>query len=168
MGTLRDRLRERKPPTATVRIPVDPGEHLRAEQELGEAEWQLEQARSRGSADVAELRARAAAARAVFDALDYEQVTLRALPPAEWEGLVDLHPPTEEQRQTGLQWNLQTFRSALLAAVVVTPDGEEPRTEAAWDVLTKEGSLTTGELNMLVDAAVSLNLRMPQVSVGKG
>lgn len=166
--SLRDRLRERKPPTATVQIPVDPAAHLRAEAALSTASWELEQARVRGSVDVAELRARVGSARAVFDALEYELVTVRALPPAEWEGLVDLHPPTEEQRQTGLQWNPQSFRPALLAAVVVTPDGEEPLTEVDWDVLTKEGSLATGELNVLVDAAVSINLRMPSTSVGKG
>lgn len=164
---LRDRLRARQLPTASVQLAVDPAAHLHAEQELAEASWELEHARSRGSVDMAALRARVSAAQDAFDALEFEDVTVRALPPSEWEALLDLHPPAEDQRG-GERWNVQTFRPALLAVSVVPAQGDEPMTESDWEQLAKEGSIAAGELGMLFDAAVSLNLRTPATSVGKG
>jgi hypothetical protein len=165
---LHDRLRARPLPTETVRIPVDPEAAATAERDLDAAAWALEEARTRGSADLAELRARAAATRAAVDGLQYESVTLRGLPPAEWEALIDQHPPPEDGARPGAQWNPATFRPALLAACVVPADGEDPPSASDWEQIAKDGSLSAGELNTLFSAAVALNLRTPASAVGKG
>lgn len=165
---LADRLRSRKLPTEVVRLPIDPAEYAAAERELEAATLELEEARARGSVDLTELRARVDSARARLDACDCEEVTLRALPPAEWETLVNLHPPTEAQRAAGAQWNVATLRPALLAASVVPAEGDEPLTEADWEQLSKESVLAAGELTALFNAAVALNARAPSSDVGKG
>lgn len=92
---------------------------------------------------------------------------LRALPPDEWEALVELHPPSDEQRKQGLPWNVATFRHALLACSVVTAPGEG-LSEEDWRQATKLGWVTIGELLYLYDTALELNDRSPQASTGKG
>jgi hypothetical protein len=165
---LADRLRARKPPTETVQLPLDPEAYAYAERELLAATFELEEARASGSADLARLQARVDAAKAKLDECECEEITLRALPPAEWEALLDLHPPTEEQRANGAMWNTTTFRPALLAASMVPAEGEEPLSEADWDELGKAGSLAAGELIALFNAAVGVNVRTPSSAVGKG
>jgi len=165
---LGDRLRTRKPLTETVRLPLDPTQYGQAERELETATLALEDARSRGVTDLSRLQEDAAAARVQLDACECELVTLRALPPADWEALVGLHPATEEQRARGATWNTATFRAALLAASTVPGEGEAPLTEADWEVLAKDGSLTLGELNTLFNTAVDLNTRAPARAVGNG
>lgn len=168
MASLRDRLRARPLPSTTVYLPADPAAATRLEQEAATAEWQLEAARARGSIDVAAERARVAQARAALDGLPTEPVLLRAVAPAEWEALVDMHPATEEQRAAGHTWNVATFRPALLAASVVPPDGEDPLTDEDWAQLSKDGAIGVGELSALYTAAVNLNWRGPASAVGKG
>jgi hypothetical protein len=165
--SLLDRLRARELPTAVVPIPVDAVAYARLDGALQQAVWRLEDARSRGGGDIGVLRAEAQAAQAALDGCAVDLVTLRALPPAEWEALVDAHPPTEEQLNGGAQWNLQSFRPALLAVSVVADDGDAPVSESDWAALAKEPSLTGGELAALFHAAVTLNLRGPSASVGK-
>ena len=97
-----------------------------------------------------------------------ELFELRALPPDEWEILVDEHPPTEEQRARGDSWNVLTFRPALLAACVLTPDGEEPLTAEDWAELAAGRGMAAGELNLLYGTALDLNDRTPRDDVGKG
>lgn len=97
-----------------------------------------------------------------------ERIELRAIPADVWEALVAAHPPTKEQREQGAEWNTATFRPALLALSVVTPDGEEPLTEKDWGQLTTSGAMAAGELTLLFNVAVSLNDRSPLASVGKG
>jgi hypothetical protein len=164
---LGDRLRARTPPTETVRLPHDPAQYAHAERDLEAARWALEDARARGYTDLSALRERVDTAAAQLEACDCEVVTLRALSPAEWEALVDLHPATEGQDKAGAMWHTATFRPALLAACVVAAEGEEPLSEADWDVLVKDGSLAPGELNTLFNAAVNINLRVPPSAVGK-
>lgn len=96
-----------------------------------------------------------------------DEVTVRALPGDEWDALVQLHPPTERQREEGWGWNLATFRPALLAACVVTPDGEEPLTEVEWAELLVRS--TVGDREALFGAAIDVNEnRWPGTDVGKG
>lgn len=102
------------------------------------------------------------------DGGEQEQFELHAIPPGEWEALVALHPPTEAQSARGDQWDISTFRPALLAASVVPPTGEDGLTEADWADAAVQGWLTIGELNVLLGVAISLNDRSPLVSVGKG
>lgn len=99
---------------------------------------------------------------------DPEVIEMRALRASEWEALVLLHPPTEGQLAQGADWNIATFRPALLGVAVVTPDGEEPLTAQDWAELTASGAMTIGELNLLFDVAVALNDRSPMMTVGKG
>lgn len=164
---LGDRLRARKPPTETVRLPHDPAQYAQAERDLEAARWALEDARTRGYQDLSALRERVAAAQVTLDGCGCEQVTLQALSPAEWEALVDLHPATEGQDKAGAMWHTATFRPALLAACMVPADGEAPLSETDWDVLAKDGALAPGELNTLFNAAVNINLRVPAVATGK-
>lgn len=95
-------------------------------------------------------------------------VSLRCLAPDDWEDLIDAHPPDDEQRKQGWQWDVKAFRPALLAASVVTPDGEEPLEVRGWTEVAEEGQLTAGELEELFGTAVNLNTRRPSVAVGKG
>jgi hypothetical protein len=161
--SLRERLRARQPPTVTVVLAGDRAAYEAAERELNEAQRALLGEQGRGSFDVAAERARVEVAQSVLDELPVERVMLRALSPSDWEALVEAHPPPDPK--SGAAWNVATFRSALLAASVVVPDGEEP---PDWDELTREGHLTAAELNTLFDAAIGLNARAPLVSTGKG
>lgn len=166
--SLREILRERKLPTQVVSIPADTEAHSRLSREYEDALFALEEARTRGALDFAEFRFRVDTARTALDALASEPVTLRALPPAEWEALVELHTPSAEQQAAGARWSVSTFRPALLAASVVPGEGEVPLTEAEWEQVAKDGTLAMGELNTLFNTAVSLNLRGPAISTGKG
>jgi hypothetical protein len=165
---LGDRLRARTPPTETVRLPHDPAQYAQAERDLEAARWALEDAWARGYTDLSALRERVDTAQAALDGCGCEVVTLRALSPSEWEALVDLHPAAEGQDKAGAMWHTATFRPALLASCVVPADGEEPLSEADWDVLAKDGALAPGELNTLFNAAVNINLRVPSAAAGKG
>jgi hypothetical protein len=128
----------------------------------------LEEARASGGRDTAALRARVTEAQETLDALPCLEVTVRTLPPPEWEALVELHPATEEQQSQGMTWNPVTFRPALLEACVVTPEGDEPLTADDWAQIVKAGELAAGEYNALCNVAVNLNLRSPASAVGKG
>lgn len=98
---------------------------------------------------------------------DPERITVRALPPDEWEALVAVHPPEEYEVERGLWYHLATFRPAALAACVVTPEGEEPLTAEDWAELTKGKHLSNGDINALFMTTLRLNDRSPQVTVGK-
>lgn len=166
---LADRLRARSHPTEIVPLPLDPQAYARAERELLAAVAALDEARADGAVDLDQLEARVDAAQVVLDTCEVEKVTVRALPPDEWEELVDLHPPTEAQRANGALWNVTTFRPALLALSVVPAEGDDPMSAEDWASLSKEaGALAAGELNALFNAAVSVNFRTPSSAVGKG
>lgn len=163
--SLRERLRARQSPSTTVVLAGDRVAYETAERELAAAERALVAEQARGSYDLVAERAAVEVAQSRLDEMPVERVTLRALPPSDWEALVEAHPPPKEKLDAGAAWNVSTFRSALLAACVVVPDGEEP---PDWEELTREGHLTAAELNMLFDAAIGVNARAPQVSTGKG
>lgn len=166
--SFRDQLRGRSLPTETVRLPEDPSAWTRAERALGTAQWALEEARASGGRDTAALRARVTEAQEALDALPCMEITLRTLPPPEWEALIELHPATEEQQGQGMMWNPTTFRPALLAACVVTPEGDDPMSAEDWEQVVKAGQLAAGEYNALCNAAVNLNFRAPASAVGNG
>ena len=95
-------------------------------------------------------------------------VTVRALPADVWDLLVREHPPTQEQADEGWQWNIATFRPALLAACVASPADEgDPLTEAEWaDLLLR---LPVGDRDRLWAAAYDVNdNRWPGADLGKG
>lgn len=166
--TLRDRLRARQLPTAEARISADPVAYRAAEQYLEACTRTLQLVQVRGDVDLAPYRRAVEQAQAALDAQPVEVFTLKCLAPAEWEALVDVHPPTDEQRKQGWSWNVATFRPALLAECVAAPEGEKALTEMDWRQLAEEGQLAAGELDLLFATAVQLNARQPDVSVGKG
>lgn len=97
-----------------------------------------------------------------------EEITLRALPAAEWEALVGLHPPQPGDAAKGAAWDVTSFRPALLAASVVAPEDEEPLTEQDWSELILSARMTAGEINLIFNTACLLNDRAPDATVGKG
>lgn len=87
-------------------------------------------------------------------------VTVRALPPADYERLASGHPP----QTRGQPWNLDTFPAVLLAACVVDDD-PDPMTAAEWAEQFERGQLSQGEAAALVEAAVRVNSRAPDDGV---
>lgn len=160
MATLEEQFRRRKLPTHTVQLPADPDGYSRLARALSGARWVLEDARARSALDTAAERAEVERLEAELDAAPIVEVKLTALPPAEWEDLVARHPPTPENLALGHQWNIDSFRPALLAASVGADSPD-------WDLLVKEGRMTVGELQGLFDAAIMLNVRGLSIAVGK-
>lgn len=163
--SLADQFRGRRLPTQVVPLPRDPDQYDRVARDLAGARWALEEARGRGAVDTAALRAGVDALQVELDAQPVLQVTLTALPPDEWEDLVDAHPPTEADQARGYQWDPRALRPHLLAAAVVVPAGQA---RPDWEQLAKSGEVTAGELAGLFDAAVMLNMRGLSAAVGKG
>lgn len=115
-----------------------------------------------GPGDVEELGQQAAEARARADSL-FESVTIRALPAADFEALMNAHQPTADQAAKGANFNRDTFFPALLAASV-----EGPETETDWTEMINSGELVMGEVGTLISVAMELNDRSPSVVLGKG
>ncbi|MFD5451184.1 hypothetical protein [Streptomyces sp. NPDC127100] len=67
---------------------------------------------------------------------DCEVLVFRALPGDTFTKLVQRHPPTEEQVESGSDWNEDTFPAALVAAASVDPMTEDDAAEllATWGV----------------------------------
>lgn len=114
-----------------------------------------------------QLPARTVTLAPVVQGADPDDYEVRALDGDLWDGLVRAHPPTEAQRVEGWGWDSATFRPALLAACVVTPDGEEPLTEKEWaDLLPR---MPAGQRDRLYMAALDVNDHgWPDVDLGKG
>jgi hypothetical protein len=109
-----------------------------------------------------------------------EWFLVTALAPSEFDGLVDAHKPTKDQRadarkqlgpQAQLAWNTETFPPALLEACVsvitVEDDGEESYEALTAEFVTemrKGGAWNEGEFNALVDAALKVNKSTSQVN----
>lgn len=163
--SLRDRLRERQLPQATVGIRIDWSEEsYQLHRDLDRQEQHLGLAEAGNHPDVDEVRARVTELRARIDSM-YELVTIRALPAAEMERLIAENPPTPEQSKQDptANFNRDTFFPALLASCV-----EGPETEQDWSEMINSGELVIGELNALIATAMELNDRSPSVSLGKG
>lgn len=159
---LRDRLRNRQLPQATVGIRLDWSEEsytLLAKADIAEERLRLA---AESDPDMDLLRTSAEEARARADEF-YEMLTVKALPATDFENLVALHPPDEEQQKTGFSFNRHTFFPALLASCV-----EGTETEEEWSEMIQSGALVAGELGTLIGVAMSLNDRSPSVTLGKG
>lgn len=164
---LREQLRARSLPTERVSFPTDLAAFESADRELNEAVAALHEAQQRGAIDLAAQIARRDAAQAAYEAVPFLRFDVTALPPSEWEALVDAHPPTDAQ-QAGAAWNPVTFNPALLAASVVTEDGERPDAQEWAEIYRGDAGLSAGELHTLLQVAIDLNMRTPAVRVGKG
>lgn len=154
----------RQLPRQTVPLPRDPQEFARLDREHSAAVWALAAARSGMAVDTVAERAAVAAAEAALQACPVLQVTLSALPPDEFDALVDEHPPTAEELARGHQWHRDTFQPALLARSVVQPEGHPPLDFAA---MKKAGQVNAGEITDLFEVAVMLNVRRLSAAVGK-
>lgn len=120
----------------------------------------------RGRLLAQKLPQRAVTLAPVVEGADPDVVTVRALPAPEWDALVQLHPPTPDQAESGWQWNVATFRPALLAACATTPDDEMPLDEAEWAQLLLV--MPVGDRELLYGAALDVNEnRWPGAELGK-
>ncbi|MFD7639581.1 hypothetical protein ACFV4P_02915 [Kitasatospora sp. NPDC059795] len=132
------RLRARRLPERTVRICDDDAAKLAvtdAQLKLAKARAEARTAAAGGGVDGgrggAEVEGHpqvviarsllATAEQALSDAT--VEVTFRALPRPVWETLLREHAPTEEQADKGMDYNVETFPAALLAASHVERDG---------------------------------------------
>lgn len=154
---LRDRLRAKARPV--VRHPLVVKDQAGPRAALADADRALLAARvdhDEDSPEVAEAQRAVEEAQRKVDAC-VEMLTLRALPPEDFEALVAAHPPQDDEDT----WHTATFRPALLAACV-----EGDMTEDDWAEF--EPRCSTGERNALFFAALAVNSRVPDVSVPKG
>ena len=162
---LKDRFASRQRPQETFPLRMDFGpESETAEQEFSAASAELADARTRGLPDLGALTRRVELARAKREAF-YEFLTVQALPPDEFDDLIAAHPPTEEQRKKDQRsvWNHTTFVPALLAASI-----DSDMTAQDWAEVTSKGPVATGEVGALFQAAMQVNDRTPDPTVGKG
>lgn len=149
-----DALRGRSLPVEEVVLPLEPVAHAAAVRAVLEA-----QAAGDG--------ARVESARAALDALPVLAFECATLPPADWENLIDQHPPTDEQAARGWAWDPKALRLPALAAAV-TLKGHGQQSAERWGELYDAGSLSAGELDELFGTVVALNSRAQRVSLGKG
>lgn len=161
----RDRLRARSLPTERVSIPADMDAWDAAQRELQEAAAALLDAQRRGDRDEHKHQERRDAAQAAVDAQETIEFVVRAIPPSQWEALVDEYP-AKEGASHGWDFHPDTFWSPMLAATV-TLEGE-PWTVAEQDEMLAAGNLNVGERNTLVNTAIRLNTRTVGAHVGKG
>lgn len=160
--SLRDRLRGRQLPQASVGIRLDWSEESYAVlREADAAEQRLQNTKINDPQRDA-IREEAAEARAKADSF-FETVTVRALPAAEFEELLNAHQPTAEQSKDGFAFNRDTFFPALLARCV-----EGTETAEEWIEMISSGELIMGEVGTLFTVAMELNDRSPNVTLGKG
>lgn len=123
-GSLRAALAQRTNLRTWHDIAVAPADEIDAAQRRLDAARQLETATL--LKDDPEIHDRVAAAvREATEARDklFHRLWFRGLDLTEFDALVDLHPPTDEQHREGRTWNPDTFEYALLAACVEDEDG---------------------------------------------
>ncbi|MGW7579727.1 hypothetical protein ACWGKU_04965 [Kitasatospora sp. NPDC054768] len=96
-------------------------------------------------------------------------LTFRALPRPAWEALLKAHAPTEEQADHGMQYNVETFPAALVAASYV----ERDETGAEVDGMTVEDAQvlldewSDSDAKVLFTGALAVNQQL-RVDLGKG
>lgn len=123
-------------------------------------------AQARGD-DPAPFQQRLDEAEAAAEAF-YEVLTVSPIPANQYEALVDAHPPSEDLRKQGYQWDPVTFVPALLAACI-GQDEDDPMTVEDWAKLASEpAAVASGEIAALFQVCIQVNDRSPDVRVGKG
>lgn len=172
MSGLRDRLLARERPTTTVPLRVQ--DDTDARRRLEDADRTLEEAQHAATSPSAQAVRKARQARdAAQKALDdcYADITVRAMPPEDFEALVAAHPPVApadgedvpEDEQDA--WNDETFpRPCFLASVVL----EDDMTIEDWETFL-DRNVSDAERVMLFNAAQLINVRtVDQIQVPKG
>jgi hypothetical protein len=80
------------------------------------------------------------------------RMTYQAMPPKAFDDLLAAHAPTTKQQREGFQWNKDTFPSALIAAVSLTPKLTEEQAKA----LLEAPNWATGESDALLRNALNV------------
>lgn len=111
--------------------------------------------------DPALARAKAAvdAAQADVDAC-YFPIRLRGISPADFESLVSAHPP---KSGSDTPWDKDSLAPAIVAACQV---GDDRLTEDEWTAELASGRWTRGDVDALFVAAMSVNVRAVNASLG--
>lgn len=171
--------KRKRPSSATCEVVLD----STVAEAWEEARTACDQARSRagtatasGPEAVAEAEGELAdaedALKAAEKALRKATATFRmeALAPTEYDALLDVHQPTEDQRRQArkkgdvVAYNPDTFKPALLAACCVDP----PYGEDQWAQLWKSGQWSRAELDALFYTALGVNVVRHTPDLGKG
>ncbi|WP_433234028.1 hypothetical protein [Actinomadura nitritigenes] len=168
MSSLRERLLARERPSHRVALQMeDPTAAIR-EAALAEDAWRtchlMQDGPDREAAIRKAKRELDKTAKAVNDC--YDEVTLRAIPPAEFEALQAAHPPRDaKELRPGEEpdeiWNASTFPRALFLKCV---DGDLSQTE--WEKFLDE-QCSQAERTQLFYAAQVINIRVPSVAIPK-
>lgn len=166
--TLRERLLGRQRPTAEINLAIEDTTPLAREVALAEEAWRSTHLMMFGDdRDKSIKQAKRDLDRAISK-LDgaYAKVTVRAMPPEEFEALVAAHPPRADKElpdeDKGEVWNSATFPRALFLACA---DGELSRNE--WEKFLDD-QCSQAERDQLYLAAQVVNTRAPGYAVPKG
>lgn len=96
-------------------------------------------------------------------------LTFRALPRPVWKALLEAHGPTEEQAELGMEYDVDTFPSALVAACHVERDehGVEVDGMSVEDAQTLLDEWSEQDARLLFTAALTVNQTL-RGDLGKG
>lgn len=153
--SLKERLLARERPTATYPCRVAPVEETQdAEAALAAARKAALAVRVDDKTATRKAKKILAEAEARRDAC-YERITLRALPPAEFEALGDTYPdaPDDASDEVRRQHDEEYLHSVFLASV------EGDLTDEEWAEFVQQ-HLSTGERNDLYNLAIAVNGRV--------
>lgn len=161
MSGLRERLLNRARPSGACPVRVEDDTDAREEAEQARILLNLLQMRG-DAADQAAVRKARARLKKAEQALRgcYEFVTLRALPPDDFEALVADHKPRPETDDR--MWNGATFPKACFLACVESDLSAEDW-QHVWTTV-----LSNAERIELSNAAIRVNIRVPDSSLPKG
>lgn len=162
---LRDRLLDRQRPVLAVSLLIDDDTQARRDVALAEEAFRVAHLRGEDDREKAVRAARREVDKTI-KALDgcFATVTVRAMPPEEFEALIAAHPPEQgkDGGDAGEAWSDVTFpRAAFLACV----DGDMSRAE--WEKFL-DTQCSQAERLQLYNAALSVNVRAPSYAVPKG
>ncbi|GGS33260.1 hypothetical protein Snoj_32660 [Streptomyces nojiriensis] len=98
-----------------------------------------------------------------------ERLTFRALPRPAWEQLLREHPPTEAQADAGMEYNVETFPAALIAACHIERDaaGAEVPSMTEADAQELLDSWADADAKALFTTALVVNQTI-RADLGKG
>lgn len=159
--SLRARLLSRPRPSDTYPLRIDDDTEVRKDLERIRTLLRLLQFQGEAADEAAVRKAKRDLAKAETKmSACYEQVVLRAMRPGDFEKLIGKHkarPDTEDQ-----VWNLDTFPRACLMECVES-DLTADELGQVWEEV-----LSSGEQVELCNAAIRVNVRVPDSTLPKG
>ncbi|MGH3097893.1 MAG: hypothetical protein ACRDMV_18075 [Streptosporangiales bacterium] len=160
-ASLREKLRAKTRRSLIYSIAIADTAETEQAAEQARAEHRLALFRGGEDSDEAKKAKKALDKAEKTEAACYEQVTIQALPAADFEALADAHPRRDGDPDDAM-WHVDTFRPALLAACA-----DSDMTEEDWTRFFKE-SASYGDSLGLLNAALDVNTRAPSPTVPKG